>query len=269
VAKVVDPALAKLLKEAADMQRTVMASDFFGVLGVKRDASDGDVRSAYLALVRKWHPDRLPGASDEGGGDLKAMVSTIFLAVGDAYETLQEKANRAEYLKDLEKREASGATGAAAGARMRSPRAEEAKLNAQKGRVFLAKKNYDEAERHYKRAAELDPDLHEYKTELAWAHSLNPNLPPDERRAKALEMLLELCGNTRHADAFYKLGLLQRVFGGVQACEENIRKAAQLDPSHVEARREVRVFDMRAEKARSETADVKTGGLLSRLKKRS
>ena len=37
------------------------AKDFYTVLGVKRDASEKEVRSAYRKLARKHHPDVNPG----------------------------------------------------------------------------------------------------------------------------------------------------------------------------------------------------------------
>lgn len=58
--------------------------NYYGVLGVPRDASIAVIRTAYLELARKHHPDH--------GGD-----PVEFRAVGNAYEILSDPERRAQY----------------------------------------------------------------------------------------------------------------------------------------------------------------------------
>jgi len=41
----------------------VKFKDYYEVLGVKRDASEAQIRQAYRKLARKFHPDVNPGGA--------------------------------------------------------------------------------------------------------------------------------------------------------------------------------------------------------------
>jgi curved DNA-binding protein len=65
-----------------------MARDYYEVLGVKRDASEQDIKSAYRKLARQYHPDRNPGDK---------QAEAHFKEVQDAYDVLSDKTKRAQY----------------------------------------------------------------------------------------------------------------------------------------------------------------------------
>jgi DnaJ-class molecular chaperone len=65
-----------------------MPRDYYDVLGVKRDASEADIKSAYRKLARQYHPDRNPGDK---------QAEEKFKEVQSAYDILSDKDKRAQY----------------------------------------------------------------------------------------------------------------------------------------------------------------------------
>jgi DnaJ-class molecular chaperone len=65
-----------------------MASDFYETLGVKRDASDDEIKKAYRKLARQYHPDRNPGDK---------QAEARFKEVQAAYDALSDKKKRENY----------------------------------------------------------------------------------------------------------------------------------------------------------------------------
>lgn len=65
-----------------------MNKDYYQILGVSKDASDADIKSAYRKLAMKHHPDRNP--NDPTAKDKFAEIS-------EAYEVLSNKEKRQQY----------------------------------------------------------------------------------------------------------------------------------------------------------------------------
>jgi molecular chaperone DnaJ len=63
-------------------------NDFYDILGVKKDASAGDIKKAFRRLARKYHPDVNPG-------DKKAEQK--FKEINEAYEILGDPKKREQY----------------------------------------------------------------------------------------------------------------------------------------------------------------------------
>ncbi|CAM9824738.1 unnamed protein product [Ectocarpus fasciculatus] len=63
--------------------------DYYETLGVQRAASDAEIKKAYRKLAMKWHPDK--------NKDNTTEASKIFQNIGEAYDVLSDKKNRAIY----------------------------------------------------------------------------------------------------------------------------------------------------------------------------
>ena len=64
--------------------------DYYGTLGVKRDASEKDIKSAFRRLARRFHPDINPG---------NAAAEKRFKEINEAHEILGDPDSRRKYDK--------------------------------------------------------------------------------------------------------------------------------------------------------------------------
>ncbi len=62
--------------------------DYYELLGVAKQAGEGDIKKAYRQQAMKWHPDRNPG---------DAHAEEMFKAVSEAYEVLSDGQKRQIY----------------------------------------------------------------------------------------------------------------------------------------------------------------------------
>lgn len=64
-----------------------MGKDYYAILGVRKGASEADIKKAYRKLALKYHPDKnkSPGAEEK------------FKELAEAYEVLSDKKKRDIY----------------------------------------------------------------------------------------------------------------------------------------------------------------------------
>ncbi|NXD66133.1 DNJB8 protein, partial [Eolophus roseicapillus] len=81
--------------------------DYYKVLGLKRSASQDDVKKSYHKLALKWHPDKNPNNKEE--------AEKKFKAVAEAYEVLSDPQKRSLYDKSVKESRSHGARGTSEG----------------------------------------------------------------------------------------------------------------------------------------------------------
>ncbi|QGN13898.1 dnaJ-related protein SCJ1 [Kluyveromyces marxianus] len=66
----------------------VLAQDYYAILGVDKQASEKEIKSAYRQLSKKFHPDKNPGNEE---------AHHKFIEVGEAYDVLSDPEKRQIY----------------------------------------------------------------------------------------------------------------------------------------------------------------------------
>eukprot|EP00051_Salpingoeca_urceolata_P020585 m.309995 g.309995 ORF g.309995 m.309995 type:complete len:773 (-) comp19646_c0_seq7:3843-6161(-) len=86
-----------------DLSALCNCKDFYDLLGVGEDASQREIRSVYLSLMRRFHPDR-----DPPDGVTKLQQTLIASAIINAYTVLSDPERREQYNQQQHSQEVSG-----------------------------------------------------------------------------------------------------------------------------------------------------------------
>jgi DnaJ-class molecular chaperone len=240
--------------------------DYFGVLGLARDASIAEVRKAYFGLAKYLHPDKLGPLGLE---DMKEEAIKLFRVVTVAHETLSNPQKREEYLTGKLKAATPEKPQTQAAGPEQS--VEEAKIAFHKGSVLLGKRAYPEAEKLFREATRLRPDVARYWQSLGWAIFNNEDARPTDRRLeqarKSFEQALEL--DSEDYRTHYCMGLYWKQMGKLDACKNEMQDALKNKPDFIEAQREIRLMEMREAREKTSPKPVvrqtTAGNILSRL----
>lgn len=63
--------------------------DYYGILGIEKDADESTIKKAYYKLAQKWHPDKNPNNKEEAEEKIKEII--------EAYGVLSDAEKKAQY----------------------------------------------------------------------------------------------------------------------------------------------------------------------------
>ncbi|MFL6230064.1 MAG: DnaJ domain-containing protein [Pyrinomonadaceae bacterium] len=231
--------------EIAALIECAAAANYYEMLGVARDAGARDVKRAYYALAKRFHPDRFRRAAE---ADTLARVEDAFAEIAHAYETLHDPRERATYDSKLGAHvvapTASGAAqsgrSAGSGNEQRQPgnyhapdgpqsRAEE---SFQQGLAALQRGDAAAAVTHFGEAVRLSPQQARYHA--LYGRALMAFV--QTRRQAEAEFRAAITLEPRNASYRVALAELYDLVGLPRRAEGELERALSLDPQHAAAR---------------------------------
>jgi tetratricopeptide (TPR) repeat protein len=245
------PEALALKQQIEDKLKFIDVQNHFEILGIGREATKEQLKAAYLAAAKLFHPDRLVQYKLE---PMREQVEKIFARLSEAQSALMDDRRRKEYLDTLD--------GAARGDAERARKILDAERAFMEGEMAVRHKAFTEAEEHFKRSVELNPDEGEHHAMLAWTIYQNPahnRAATVDTVRQGLFRAIKLSRNNPRP--YYLLGELSLNENELDKAIGCFRKALELRENHVEAERGLRLAMMRKEKG-----GEKKGGWFGRKK---
>jgi hypothetical protein len=233
--------LAGRRQSIADRAQQILKEDYFQRLSLPKDARSEQVEQAFAALQTLWDPELLPPALGPAKDDCAFVMSCLV----EAYSTLRDQALREEYAQKLtlaalrgppdnhgEDLAISGKEDAVAGAE-----------------ACFAKGDVERAERLARRAVKNNHEAAPALALLAWIEANKPtNASPEEtkKRIAVLDRAIRLDDTLQQA--WYWRGMLHKRLENHHAALTSFRRLIELNAKHIDALRELRVYEMRSRK---------------------
>ena len=240
------------LAEADALLTRVSGNSHYELLGVGRAATPPEIKRAYYALAKRFHPDRFPREFDQ---ELRLRLEGAFAQLTQAYETLHDARDRAAYDSRLDAQAPAGGpqgAGAKDGAapqrggeaapsdsffRPRVDQASAPQYGAEEifQQGLAAQKAGDDALALARlgEAARLDPRQARFRAHYGRALARHPKT---QRQAEAeLQAAVSLAGD--NPDYRVMLAELYASLGQVRRAAGELERALALSPNHEAARR--------------------------------
>lgn len=213
----------------------VYDADHYRILGIERTAESAEIKRAYYALAKRFHPDRFQRDTD---ASVRSQIETAFTKITKAYETLSNATARTAY--DLKLGMQSDAanlskSSAAASATAHLSREERAADSFKQGLAALKQGNLSAALRLLGDAARLAPQQPRYHA--FYGSALARDVRTRHQAEAALQTAIKL--DDRDPDYRVMLSELLRAIGQTLRAERELERALALDPNHDAARRQL------------------------------
>ncbi|HEY3103320.1 MAG TPA: DnaJ domain-containing protein [Pyrinomonadaceae bacterium] len=217
------------------LARAGQAANHYETLNVGRQATTDQIKNAYHALARRYHPDRFHRADSA----LRSKVESAFARIAHAYEILRDQSSRAAYDVQIGARTSAqptdGATVKPTSKSGGKNAAEEdrAETSFKKGLAAAKQNQPQQALRFFAEAASLEPRRALYRAEYGRALTSDPQT----RRLAEIELKAAIALETDNVSYRVALAELYKALGLRRRAEGELQRALIADPKNDAARK--------------------------------
>ena len=214
-------------------------ANLFELLGINVTASDPEVKRAYYAMAKKYHPDRHHSLHLR---DVHGLLEELFVKITNAYQTLSNKIERSRYCSSLptesppdEAKSGSAPTTTKESEKKKSgptPSEKTAEIRYREGKRYFTEMAYFDAIQCLREAVRLNPNKTAYRKLLANSLAKNPHWlkEAEEHLQKVVEM------DQFDVESYVSLGEIYEKSGMVTRAVKMFQIALDFDPNNETAR---------------------------------
>lgn len=231
----------KLYKDIGQKLSQVQGKNYFEYFGADKNASAEEIKMAYFAFAKNFHPDRFP---KDFSTEMREKGEELFSKLTDAFNTLTNTRKKAEYMDKLDLKE-KGVSQAPA-------QIMESEIEFQKGQILLKKADFDGAIEQFKRAIALYPDEAEYYVHLGMALFRKGTRKKDSSLLASAKREIDngIKKNSSLDRAYLYMGHIYKHEENMQQAKSYYQKALDANPNCLEASSEIRLMASRGSKAK-------------------
>lgn len=207
-----------LSQEIQDKFARLDELNHYELLELESDASNQQIRKAYLNAAKRYHPDGLARAGVDP--ETRQCAGKVFAAIGRAHGVLANAKARSNYDASLGSDESD----------LDAERLAAAETNYRKAEILMRSGNFSGALDYLRPAVDLWPEEAVYQAALGWCLFKKSPPEPDDARAH-LEHALEL--DSRDAQTALWLSTVLKARGETVAAANLLLRAKELDPDLV------------------------------------
>jgi tetratricopeptide (TPR) repeat protein len=205
-------------------------ADHFVLLGMERKtASAAEAKRNFFVLAKELHPDTV---TDTAQDELRQLKERLFARINEAAQVLSDDKRRKDYEDELEGKKNS----------VDVARIFAAEENFQRAEILIKAHKYQEGLDLLEKAIEMNDEEAEFYAWRGYARFLvaRDRKAVYEEASGDCKKAIKMIDKCLPAHLF--LGHMAKVLGEMKLAQQCYQRVLQLDPTHIEAQRELRLM---------------------------